>query len=409
VEHESSALKVRRPWPTKKIFWNLALAMIGFGMVVAIVGRFALLALGLHPHEAFRLATSVISIAAGFLIGLLNYLIASRVVRHRLHAVSARLLAARHDIADSVGKDSWEPLAERYHLPAYSDDEFGRTAGSFNYLLSSLDSSQLAERELRQSLIEQGKLAAMGTLTAGVAHETKNPLNFVVNFAELNLELCTELRDVVTEDGEDLVSDLEQNTTKIAHHAQRALAVMATMLQVGRSHAGDAQPCHLNQIVEQSAGLAEHSWRATHQGVRCAIHLELDHDDPVVRGFEGDLVQVMINLVMNGLEAASSNPDRVGEVRVTVRHDAQWTSVVVADNGPGVDPETLPRIFEPFFTTKYRSGGTGLGLSISKNIVDNRHHGELSVSNEPGAGARFVVKLPLEAVAAKAAAPAYSD
>jgi signal transduction histidine kinase len=342
-------------------------------------------------------------------VGLLNYRLVSRVVRHRLRVVSARLLAARRDIADSVGTDSWEPLTQRYALPAYSNDEFGRSATSFNYMLSALDASQQAERELRQSLVEQAKLAAMGTLTAGVAHETKNPLNFVLNFAELNLELCGELREFVNEDGAELVADLEANTAKIAHHAQRALAVMATMLQVGRSHAGDPQPCHLNQIVERSAGLAEHSWRAGHQGARCAIHVDHDDDDPVVRGFEGDLVQVMINLVMNGIEAASSIPDRVSEVRIAVQHDDNWASVVVTDNGPGIAPETLPRIFEPFFTTKYRSGGTGLGLSISKNIVDNRHHGELGASNEPGAGARFVVRLPLEAVPAKAATPVYSD
>lgn len=383
--------------------------MIGFGILVAIMGRISLLGLGIHRDEAFRIQPVVISITAGILIGLLNNLIVSRVVRHRLHVVSARLMAAQREIADSVGTDSWEPLTMRYGLPVYSEDEFGRTAASFNYLLNSLDSSQLAERELRQSLVEQAKLAAMGTLTAGVAHETKNPLNFVVNFGELNLELCAELREVATEDGVELVSDLEENTTKIVHHAQRALAVMATMLQVGRSHSGDAQPCHLNTIVEQSAGLAEHSWRASHQGVRCAIQISLDDDDPIVRGFEGDLVQVMINLVMNGLEASSSDPDRVGEVRITVQHDDQWTTVVVTDNGSGIDSDTLTRIFEPFFTTKYRMGGTGLGLSISKNIVDNRHKGELSAGNEPGAGARFVVKLPLEAVAAKAAAPAMSD
>jgi signal transduction histidine kinase len=406
VKQESSAANVRRPWPTNKVFWNLAVAMVGFGILVAIVGRISLLGLGIDAKEAFRPQPVIISLVAGLLIGFLNYLIVSRVVRHRLHVVSTRLMDAQREIADSVGADTWEPLTMRYGLPVYCEDEFGRTAASFNYLLNSLDSSQQAERELRQSLVEQAKLAAMGTLTAGVAHETKNPLNFVKNFGELNLELCEELREIVTEDGEDLVTDLETNTTKIVHHADRALAVMATMLQVGRSHSGDAQPCHLNQIVEQSAGLAEHSWRASHQGVRCAIQVALDDDDPVVRGFEGDLVQVMINLVMNGLEAASSDGDRVGEVHITVQHDDKWTTIVVTDNGSGINPDTLPRIFEPFFTTKYRTGGTGLGLSISKNIVDNRHNGELSASNLPGAGARFVVKLPLEAVAAKAAAPA---
>jgi signal transduction histidine kinase len=383
--------------------------MIGFGMLVAVTLRISLLWLGMSAEEVFRPQPFAISVTAGFVVGLLNYRLVSRVVRHRLHVVSSRLLAARSDIANCVGTDSWEPLAPRYALPLYCEDEFGRTAAAFNYLLTALDSSQQAERDLRQSLIEQAKLAAMGTLTAGVAHETKNPLNFVVNFAELNLELCAELRDIATEDGVELVADLEANTAKIGHHAQRALAVMATMLQVGRSHAGDAQPCRLNQIVEQSAALAEHSWRASHQGARCKIHLEVDDDDPVVRGFEGDLVQVMINLVMNGIEAASSTPDQVAEVRISVQHDDKWASVVVRDNGPGIDPQTLPRIFEPFFTTKYRTGGTGLGLSISKNIVDNGHHGELAATSEPGAGARFVVKLPLESVPAKTAAPVYSD
>ena len=103
-------------------------------------------------------------------------------------------------MADSVGADSWEPLADRYALPVDSDDEFGQTVASFNYLMSSLDSSQMAERSLRQSLVDQAKLAALGTLTAGVAHETKNPLNFVVNFTELNLELCAELREAIAED-----------------------------------------------------------------------------------------------------------------------------------------------------------------------------------------------------------------
>lgn len=382
--------------------------MIGFGMLIAVVGRFILLGL-VGAHEAFRPQPFFTSLAAGFVVGLLNYLFVSHVVRHRLHVFSSRLLAARNDIADSVGTEAWKPLAERYSLPMYSQDEFGQSAASFNYLLNALDESQLAERELRSSLVEQAKLAAMGTLTAGVAHETKNPLNFVVNFAELNLELCAELREVVNEDGLEVVSDLEENTTKISHHAERALAVMATMLQVGRSHAGDAQPCHLNQIVEQSAALADHSWRANRQGGKCAIHVELDDDDPVIRGFEGDLVQVMINLVMNGIQAAASTADRDGEVRIAVEHDDKWVSVVVTDNGPGIAPDTLSRIFEPFFTTKYRMGGTGLGLSISKNIVDNRHRGELIAGNEPGAGARFVVKLPLETVSADTAAPAYSD
>src|SRR5262249_29513462 len=114
----------------------------------------------------------------------------------------------------------------------------------------------------------------------------------------------------------------------------------------------------------------------------------------------------IINLVMNGLESASSTPERDAEVQIKVQHDDKWACIVVTDNGPGIDPETLSHIFEPFFTTKQGVGGTGLGLSMSKNIVDNRHHGELGVSSEPGNGARFFIRLPLEAVSANVTAPA---
>ena len=382
--------------------------MTGFGLFVGVTSTVIAIAFGVPAAQVLTPANLGIGVCGGFLLGLANYLLVSWAVGNRLRVLTARLSAARREIADSVGADSWQPLADAHALPVYSDDEFSQTMASFNYLMGSLDSSQLAERSLRQSLVEQAKLAALGTLTAGVAHETKNPLNFVVNFAELNLELCTELREDedIPEDGDELVADLEANFNKILHHAQRALAVMATMLEVGRSHAGDAQPCRLNEIVEQSAGLADHSWRANRGAARCDIRLDLDDGDPVVRGFEGDLAQVIINLVTNGLDAASCATDRDGQVRIAVRHDDESALVVVTDNGPGIDPDTLPRIFEPFFTTKYRSGGTGLGLSISKDIVDNRHGGHLEVSSEPGAGAQFVVKLPLETAAAKAATPA---
>ena len=375
--------------------------MIGFGVFVGAWDPFIAVADGIPAAHAMRPFPFAVATAGGFLVGIANYLMVSRVVGHRLRMLSGQLSAAQSEIAGSVGADSWEPLAERFDLPVDSDDEFGKTTASFNYLMHSLDSSQIAERSLRHSLVDQAKLAALGTLTAGVAHETKNPLNFVVNFTELNLELCAELREAPDDESDELVSDLERNLKKIHHHAHRALAVMATMLQVGRTHAGEAQPCHLNAIVEQSARLADHAWRADRHDARCAIHVELDDDDPVVRGFEGDLVQVIINLVTNGLDAASSATDRDGQVRITVRHDDEWAVIVVADNGAGIDPETLAQIFEPFFTTKYRIGGTGLGLSISKNIVDNRHHGHLDVTSEPGAGAQFRVKLPLESLSAK--------
>ncbi|ORB65917.1 hypothetical protein BST45_14410 [Mycobacterium shinjukuense] len=383
--------------------------MIGFGLVVGVVAASGVVVLGAAAGQGVRAPVFAVGVCAGIVGVSLNYLLVSRVVRRRLRVLSARLTEAQREIAASAGAESWEPLADRYALPVDSDDEFGQAMASFNYLVSSLDSSQMAERALRHRLVDQAKLAALATLTAGVAHETKNPLNFVVNFAELNLELCAELRAALPGESEALISDIETNLNYIRRHAERALAVMATMLQVGRSNVGDAQPCRVNQIVEESVGIAEHSWRINRREGRCAIHVELDSDDPVVRGFEGDLVQVIVNLVMNGLEAASSVPDRTGEVRISVQHDDDSAVVVVVDNGPGIDQETLCHIFEPFFTTKYRKGGTGLGLFICRDIIDNRHHGTLGASSRPGAGASFVVKLPLDHASAKTAARAAID
>lgn len=257
--------------------------------------------------------------------------------------------------------------------------------------------AQAYVNSLGVSVVEQAKLAALGTLTAGVAHEMKNPLNFVVNFTELNLELCDELRDGISDDYREVFADLAINLDLVLRHAKRALAVIETMLKVGRSGTTvEARACRLNQIVEQSTALAEHSWRINHPGVRCTVERTLDHDDPKVFGFEGDLVQVVINLVMNALEAASSDPDADPRVSVVVRHDQLSVYVEVSDTGPGIPPKIMARIFEPFFTTKNARGGTGLGLSICKDIIDNRHGGELTVTSTPGFGAQFCARLPKE-------------
>jgi signal transduction histidine kinase len=408
VEPEDFALKPRRPWPTRNVFWNTASAMIGFGLTIGVVFPYFAAALGVSRDQVMSASFRAACLGAGALVGVTNYLLISYALRGRLRVLAARLSGAQREIVKSAGSDRWRMLAEHYSLPMDSNDEFGETVASFNYLMSSLDSSRTAENELRRSLVDQAKLAALGTLTAGVAHEVKNPLNFVMNFAELNLELCAELQEPTCDDRDELISDLEANLHLIIRHAERALAVMATMLQVGRAQ-GAPQPCHLNLIVEQSAALAAHSWRINQRKAHCAIHIDPDDADPVVTGYQGDLAQVMINLVTNALESASSITDRDTHVRITVRHDEASALVLVSDNGPGIDAEVLPHIFEPFFTTKHRRGGTGLGLSICKDIIDNRHHGELIASSTPGAGAEFSVRLPLEAVSAGVREPACLD
>jgi hypothetical protein len=153
LEPENSALKFRRPWPTRKVFWNLAAAMMGFGLLIGVVSVLIAGAFGLPKAIEFKAFADGGS--SGSMVGPLNYLLASRVVGPRFRVLSDRLSEARREIANSVGADTWEPLADRYALPVDSDDEFGQTAESFNYLMSSLDSSEMAERAFRHSLVER--------------------------------------------------------------------------------------------------------------------------------------------------------------------------------------------------------------------------------------------------------------
>jgi signal transduction histidine kinase len=272
---------------------------------------------------------------------------------------------------------------------------------------SAPDSGELPEA-LKGQLAVQAKLATLGTLTAGVAHDVKNSLNFVINFAELNGELLDDLRDLfpdgqMTDSARQITEDLEANSRIISDHAKSALQVMASTLRLGRTDPTGPRDCQVNLLVEQSAKLGYHGWRARHPDRQCEMSLELDKSDPVVHAWETELARLIINLVINACDAAGEqrtvryaphgSDARSGRAIVQVGHDDKTVTVSVRDNGPGIQPELRDRVFDPFFTTKGDADGTGLGLSICRDIAQ-RHGGHISHRPNPaGIGTEFSLTI----------------
>ncbi len=264
------------------------------------------------------------------------------------------------------------------------------------------------EQSLRQlkttqaQLIQQEKLASLGQLTAGIAHEIKNPLNFVNNFAELNEELAQELREALAmgEDVEDLLADLEQNASVIAHHGKRADGIVHAMMQHASGGSGQREATDLNALVSEHIDLAYHGKQAQVPDLKVEIERDLGVDACAVKIVPQEIGRVLLNLLGNAFDAVHDravnvNSAYIPTVTVSTRQAEGQVEIRVQDNGPGIPAEIREKIFEPFFTTKPTGTGTGLGLSMSYDIVTQGHGGTLRVESEDGEGATFIVKLPV--------------
>ncbi len=271
-------------------------------------------------------------------------------------------------------------------------------------------------RATQEQLVQSEKLASLGAVTAGIAHEIKNPLNFVNNFAILIAEIVDELdadlaAGASVEALRTTLDDLKANAETIAKHGQRADGIVRGMLQHARGGKGLPEPVDLNALVEEHVALAYHGKRAQTPGLSALVERDYDADAGRVVVVPQDIGRVLINLVNNALDAVqarAATADRDYTPAVHVRTARAGNSVVVRveDNGTGIAPDALARVFEPFFTTKPPGAGTGLGLSISHDIVAQGHGGSLRVESVPGQGAAFVVTLPCKDPAPKAKQPA---
>jgi signal transduction histidine kinase len=283
------------------------------------------------------------------------------------------------------------------------------------------DAAEKALGELRatqQQLIVQQKMAALGQLTAGIAHEIKNPLNFVNNFAGLSVELLDELKETAAPgiaaldentraEIDDTIAMLTSNLDKIAEHGKRADGIVQSMLAHSRGGSGDWQECDINALVDEALNLAYHGARAQDQSFNITMERDLDRSLAPIEVVPQDVTRVLLNLIGNGFYAANKRNREAGDsfrpgLKVMTRALRNAVEVRVRDNGTGIAAEHRDRLFQPFFTTKPTGEGTGLGLSISHDIVTTQHGGTITVDSEVGEFTEFVVRLPRRRHAATA-------
>ena len=264
-------------------------------------------------------------------------------------------------------------------------------------------------RTTQDRLVQTQKLASLGQLTAGIAHEIKNPLNFVNNFSGVSAELLDELREAVNRmTGDDktraeiteLAATLHDNLDKIVQHGKRADAIVKNMLLHSREGSGEHRPVEVNALVEESLNLAYHGARAENQGFKIAMERSFDPAAGQVDVFPQEITRALLNLISNGFYAATKRKEQDNgdgyepTLTASTKNLGDRVEITIRDNGTGVPPEVRDKMFNPFFTTKPAGEGTGLGLSISHDIIVKQHAGSIEVDTLPGEFTEVRVILP---------------
>jgi len=355
---------------------------------------------------AIRLSQIVVS--AAVLVGaLLTFLLLRAIVvpLRRLESAMAGLNTGNVDVA----------------IPAAGPDEIGAVARTLARFRDTLVEKNRRERDLRAaheelkatqaSLIHAEKMASLGQLTAGIAHEIKNPLNFVNNFASLSVELLDELKEtvrpVIAALGTDkraavdeVVDMLTANLEKIAEHGRRADGIVKSMLAHSRGASGERQRADLNALTEEALNLAYHGARAQDPNFNITLDREFDRTIAPIELVPQDISRVLLNLFGNGFYAADKRRREGTDaefrpvLKVVTRDLGNEVEIRVRDNGTGIPTEFHDKLFQPFFTTKPTGEGTGLGLSISYDIVTQQHGGTITVDSRLGEFTEFTIRLP---------------
>jgi PAS domain S-box-containing protein len=279
------------------------------------------------------------------------------------------------------------------------------------------DAAEAAYRDLKTaqaSLIQAEKMASLGQLTAGIAHEIKNPLNFVNNFASLSIDLLDELKQTAAPglallddsrrtEVDDLASTLASNLGKINEHGRRADGIVRSMLEHSRGSSGERRSVDLNALVEEALNLAYHGARAQDQSFNVTLQRDFGEGIVPITLAPQDVTRVLLNLCSNGFYAARERqrtetmPGFEPTLKVSTRELDDAVEIRVRDNGVGIPPEIKDRLFQPFFTTKPPGDGTGLGLSMSYDIITQQHGGSISVDSKAGEYSEFTIRLPRNA------------
>ncbi len=259
-------------------------------------------------------------------------------------------------------------------------------------------------RSTQAQLIQSEKMASLGEVTAGIAHEIQNPLNFVNNFSEINSELIAEIRNEIEkgnfEEVKNIANDIDENEKKIVFHGKRADAIVKGMLQHSRSSSGEKEPTDINALADEYLRLAYHGLRAKDKSFNAALKTDFDENIGSINIIPQDIGRVILNLFTNAFHNVTEKKKHMGEnyeptVSVSTLKIGDKVEIRVKDNGSGIPHNVLDKIFQPFFTTKPTGEGTGLGLSLSYDIV-KAHRGELKVETKVGEGSEFIIHLPLK-------------
>lgn len=358
----------------------------------------------------YRQALIVATVIA-FALALLAFFYVSRSVLRRIEGLRDSMLAhanGRDAAIDTTGRDEIGAMARalQFFVTAIRRREEALTESK-----EQAETALAGLRAAQDRLVQSQKFASLGQLTAGIAHEIKNPLNFVNNFADLSVELVGELRQALElgktalgagtrAEVDELTDMLTDNLAKVAQHGRRADSIVKNMLLHSREGGGERLKVDLNARVEESLNLAYHGARAEKPGFNITLEKQFDPAVGEVELYPQEFVRVLLNLISNGFHAAYQRKLGTAEagfeptLRVTTRALGERVEIRVRDNGTGISDEVKAKMFNPFFTTKPAGEGTGLGLSMSYDIVVKQHGGTIEADTQPGAFTEFTVTLP---------------
>jgi signal transduction histidine kinase len=266
--------------------------------------------------------------------------------------------------------------------------------------------------QLKQRLQQQEKLASLGMLSAGIAHEIQNPLNFVINFSKMSGKLLDDLSDIVDDNAEslpeadredlaDIVADLKENMSQILESGERAVSIIQGILLVSRGKENEYLPADICHIVKEYVRLSYHAMRANHQGFNVTLREDYQEGIPMMMVIPQDLSRAVLNVMNNACYAVWNKAQQAGddyspEICISVTADSEQFVITIADNGEGMTEEVKQRLFENFFTTKPIGQGTGLGMSITRDIIENKHGGKIAFTSELGKGTTFTFTIPIK-------------
>lgn len=275
------------------------------------------------------------------------------------------------------------------------------------------ENTQKEIENLRKQISQQEKMASLGLLSAGIAHEIQNPLNFVINFSKVSQKLLKDMQEVLDELGDvlpddsveeikEIMSDLEGNMSKIEENGNRASSIVRGILLYSRGKDDEYIPTDLQQLTKEYVWLSYHAVRANNKSFNVSIQEDYADGLPLVKIIPQDFSRAVLNLMNNACYAVfSKSKEAVSTayqptIRISLKKEGDRINLAIEDNGQGISEEIKKKLYTPFFTTKPIGEGTGLGLSITKSIIEQKHNGTIEMDTRPGEYTRFTISIPIQ-------------